>query len=520
MSLRRGARVLRSGWCLGLTFVLCTTTAAIAQQPLSAIDWLDQQDATPAALPQAPVLPAEDEPAVATTALAPNVSVQSLSQSGPRLIGLVPAEVTGLPPDLWVGSDLTKLTQLIRDLPDFDLPALQSLLYTVLLTESLSPATGPDQGERLALARLDALITRGALEPAKALVEQLGITTGRDAFTTWMDISLLTGDEDRACATLNASPHLSDDYALRVFCQGRAGQWEDAALTFGSAQALGLFSDDLQAVLTQYLDPETAEGSLVPPNLRDINPLRFRLFETIGEPVPTSRLDRQFAVADLRDIAGWKAQIEAAERLTRAGALPDNRLLGLYTDRHPAASGGVWDRVAKLQRFETALSTGSAEAVTKTLPTVWTAIAAANLQVPFANLFAERLTPFALQGRADDIARSIQLLSPNYEVAAQGFDDDSLATRIAVGDLPSSTPTGILSGAVFDAFNTAPPREDLIGLVAEKRLGEAILHALDLLHDGTRGNARALTDGLATLRALGLEDTARRAALQVLLTRG
>ena len=53
-----------------------------------------------------------------------------------------------------------------------------------------------------------------------------------------------------------------------------------------------------------------------------------------------------FAQADMRDNTGWKAQLEAAERLARNGVLDPNQLLGLYTEEKAAASGGVWDRVA------------------------------------------------------------------------------------------------------------------------------------------------------------------------------
>ena len=63
-----------------------------------------------------------------------------------------------------------------------------------------------------------------------------------------------------------------------------------------------------------------------------------------------------FAHAELRDTAGWKSQIESAERLARAGVIAPNVLLGLYTERLPAASGGVWDRAAAFQRFESALT--------------------------------------------------------------------------------------------------------------------------------------------------------------------
>ena len=48
-------------------------------------------------------------------------------------------------------------------------------------------------------------------------------------------------------------------------------------------------------------------------------------------------------------------------------------------------------------------------------------------------------------------------------------------------------------------------------------MGEAILRTLVLLDDGASGDPVALTQALATLRAFGLEETARRAALQILL---
>lgn len=44
--------------------------------------------------------------------------------------------------------------------------------------------------------------------------------------------------------------------------------------------------------------------------------------------------------------------------------------------------------------------------------------------------------------------------------------------------------------------------------------GEAILRTIATVQQGLDGDRIALRDGLATLRALGLEDVARRAALQ------
>ena len=338
-----------------------------------------------------------------------------------------------------------------------------------------------------------------------------------DHFDLWMRISLLTGTEQRPCDMLVAAPHLTRDYGARIFCTARAGRWDDAALTFGSAQALGLLPPAKLALLARFLDPEAYEGADLPVPSREMDPLSFRLYETIGEPVPTGNLPRAFAVADLRDLSGWKAQLDAAERLTRAGALPDNRLLGLYTDRRPAASGGVWDRVAGLQRFETALATGSAEAVAKTLPPIWAAMHEAGLEVAFAGLFADRLAEIPLEGEARRIGETLALLSHGYEAAAIRIGGDSLPVRIALGELPPSRPAGHRAAAIHDAFGDAAPREDLLAMAREQRLGEAILRSLARLQEGADGNSQALTEALATLRALGLEDTARRAALQLLM---
>ncbi len=517
------------GYGFGLSAALALGIPAQSQQapvgdaPLSVIDWLGTQapDATAPVRTRPPQAAKKDEPPVTKSGTAPSVTVMPLGEGGPRVIGLVPKAVTGLPADIWAGSDAPRIIAQIEKLHDPILPAEQALLYTVLLADAQAPKGGVAAGDALALARVEKLVTLGALDPALSLIEQAGVTTSPDHFDLWMQISLLGGTEDRACATLTAAPHLTRDYGTRIFCAARGGKWDNAALTFGSAQALGLMSDEKLDLMDRFLNPEAFEGEAPLTAPRIMDPLSFRLFETIGEPLPTGNLPRAYAVADLRDIAGWKSQLEAAERLTRAGALPDNRLLGLYTERKAAASGGIWDRVVALQRFEAALNTRSADAVAKTLPPVWTAMHDAGLEVSFATLFSDQLAAIDLTGRAADIALTIGLLSPSYESAAARAPTKSLLTAIAAGEMPDVAPDetkdDAMRLAVFEAFTTAVPRADLIANVRQQRLGESILVLLDLLHDGASGDASALRDALATLRALGLEDTARRVALQTLL---
>lgn len=54
-------------------------------------------------------------------------------------------------------------------------------------------------------------------------------------------------------------------------------------------------------------------------------------------------------------------------------------------------------------------------------------------------------------------------------------------------------------------------------LLDNGQLGEAILRTMDLFARGAQGNLGDLSNSLAALRAVGLEDTARRATLQLML---
>ncbi|AUQ74524.1 hypothetical protein PhaeoP71_01659 [Phaeobacter piscinae] len=481
--------------------------------PLAAIDWL----ATPApdaGLPGTVLL----EPPVAGSARRPEVTVTPLA-SLVAPIGLVKPASTGLPVDLWRGSNAEALATLLASVPVRKSPAMQSLMFTLLLSETRPPVEG---GETLLLARLDRLMDLGAPDPAQALAEQAGPTGSKARFKRWFDATLLTGDEQQACSALQDRPHLAPDYASRIFCAARLGDWPTAALLLEAAHALELVDSRQLDLLDRFLNPDVFEDA---PPLRapkSPDPLTFRLYETIGERRPTSNLPRAFAAADLRDIAGWKAQLEAAERLTRIGALNPNHLLGLYTERSPAASGGIWDRVAALQRFETALETGSTEAVSKTLPKVWRAMQAAQIETAFADLFADQLARIPLEGQAANLAWRIRLLAPTYETASHS-PPPSQGRSAFVAAVAQGVPTQELArngveqaiAAAFAADSAAPRK--LQRLLDNGQLGESILRAMQLFAQGADGNLGDLTDALATFRAVGLEDTARRAALQLLL---
>lgn len=488
----------------------------VAQEPLSAIDWLRRNppQASPHRYP--PVV----EPPVTSGVRAPEVTV-TLLDAQPTSVGLVPSTVTGLPATLWQGSSTPALSRLIAEAPVLQSPAMQSVLYTLMLAEALPPEDSAEIPS-LSLAMIDRLLDLGAVEPAQALARKLGPTRDPDLFQRWFDTALLTGTEDTACATLSARPHLAPDYAARIYCSARRGDWPAAALMLDTAATLGELAPDRTRLLDLFLhgDMDGLTPPPTPPN--PVDPLDFRLFEAIGEPLPTQSLPRAFAHADLRDIAGWKAQVEAAERLARTGALSANRFLGIYTEREPAASGGVWDRVDAVQAFDAALSGGQTARIEATLGPAWDAMRAAGTEVTFATLYASRLAARPPRGMAArDLAWRIRLLSDQYETAARDAPEGAEAAflaGIALGTPVAGPQAPDLRRAIAAAFapDAALPRL-LADLADRGALGELILRAIALYRQGTDGNPKALTDALATFRLVGLEDTARRAALQLML---
>ncbi|WP_137112064.1 hypothetical protein [Rhodobacter sp. SY28-1] len=487
--------------------------------PLSAIDWLSQSVATPATA--GTTSRAIDEPPVAEAgrALPATVTTSSLDGPSPDGVGLIPVAVSGLPRDLW-GAGLTReIAEALVKHPDEDLPALRQLFLTVLLAEVAAPVDAGGRGELL-LVRIDKLLALGALEQAAALIEAAG-ETSPELFRRAFDVALLTGAEERACQSMASEPHLAPTVPARIFCLARSGDWDTAALTIRTSQALGQISTDQEALLSRFLDPDLYEGEPVPPAPNPVTPLDWMIYSAIGEPLPTEGLPIAFSYAEISPRSGWKARIEAAERLTRAGTIPPNVILGLYTEHDPAASGGVWDRVAAFQAFEAAITAKDAARVAATLPAVWAKMQEVELEVPFAILFSKALIELPLEGEAADIAFRVGLLSPYAETVANRAQpasaEDAFLTAIALGKAASALPPDSLARAISAAFRAPAVSAEAQALLDGNRKGEAIIAAMDDIGRGVQGDLRGVTEGLSLLRLAGQESVARRTALELMI---
>ena len=475
--------------------------AETANQPLSVIDWLGQTQTAPAE----PV-----EPPVTRSGLAPGIEVLPLGEDAAQVVGLVPSDVTKLPRDLWRGGDPETLARAFDQIGVPRLPSLQSLFFALLLTEALPPR---EDAARFQRQRLDALIRLGALEPALTLAEGLLPSGDPEIFARYFDLALLAGVEDRPCEQIAQAPSLAPNRATEIFCTARAGDWDTAVLIYGTADALGLIAPETSRALARFLDPDLFEGEPALPVPREADALLFTLYAALGQRLPTQTLPRVFAHADLSDRAGWKTQLEAAERLAATGAISDNRLLGLLSSRRAAASGGVWDRVVAIQRFDTALRAGSIDAVEKTLLPAWQAAKEGQYPADFATLFADELRGLPLSGLAAETAFEVLLLSPGFETAPQAFPlrarQQGLFTAIATGALAGVTGDGPRERAILAGLTREAP--------TQRMTGPAFMTAIADVEAGAAGDLARLPRGLAALKSLGQDMIARRAALEILL---
>ena len=509
---------------------------APAQDPLSAIDWLRDNLMRPeaGAHPISPLMGDEWLQSAITT--------RAIDATRPESVGLFSAARAGLPRNFWGATPDTELRSLIAALPVDTLPALRDLSYRLLLAEFDAPSTplpaegqasgnltAADRTSAFLAARIDKLVDFGAIDQAAALLDTLDPTDPGLRLRRF-EIALLLEQEQRACEAMSDAAQPFPFEPAVIFCKARQGDWAGAQAQYERARETDALGPVYGPLIEHFLDADDHlhNGNTTLDNIRPtrLSPLAWRLLEAIGAPVATHGLPVAFAHADLRGTIGWRAQLEAAERLVRSGALPPNHLLGLYTERSAAASGGIWERVRAVQRLESALGDGGPEAIGEALLNAWPQIVDGELEVAFSSLYAEALLEARLDGAALGQAVIAGLLTDIYEQIALDHPGETaraqFLTNVARGLSPSTTADGDevlrdpLWAAVAEAFSDEPPVSGAtLARLASGRLGEVVL--LTLISLGDASDPRVLTDGLATLRHIGLEDVARRAALQSLL---
>jgi hypothetical protein len=452
-------------------------------------------------------------------------------------VGLVPARSLGLPPDIWGISSALRISRMLNDLDETGVPATRGLLHRLMLVEAIPPR-GSGRRAIVLNARIDTLMRMGAVDEAEALSQRAGPPDAR-LFARLFDIALLTGRADAACKMLAADATLSDDLSTRVFCAARSGKWDTAAMTLGLGEALGAIEPLRADHLRMFLDPDLFDEDTDLALPEPMTALDFALREAAGQSRPRADLPPAFLYRDIHGRAPVRDRALAAERLSREGDFPYPILFAAYRARTPAASGSVWDRMAHVQTLDATLGQGEAtEGVLPALRYTYAAMAEVDLIVPLALEYGPALARLTPPPDGDQTVATLLTLAGQIDAARQWLPQlapypHQVALLIAGGSdafesLPPApalpTDADRLATAALEAFavpmegtSLDPQEARLEDWLRINRNGEAILTALGMLGAGIEVDAGDLRIALRTLRALGLEEDARRIAVQTIL---
>ena len=483
-------------------YFLLLASPMAAQSPLSAIDWLSKANNKF----QRGMLETKNVDVEKTN----DIQVSTLNSNEYQAIGLLPIYVTGIPTTIWRNSSFDDLEYSFKTMPTFSYSPIQELMYSLLLAEARPPLNEPSRYAFLEV-RLDKLLNYGAVDPAIALVERASPVPER-MIPQLFDISMLSSNNFPICEPVFQNTENRELQAELIYCYARKGDWLTAHLILETEKVLGDLSDHEISLLSRYLEVDfNVDLSVLLPPPDSITPLEYRLYEAIGEPIPAEYLPIQYSQSDLSGENGWRAQVIAAERLSLTGAIPENQILGIYTNHSPGASGGMWERIKVINDLDAALD--DKENLEKSFQDAWEVFKQTNQLTVFAKLFGLRVFEENLSPKSKKIAANLLLLTNNFKITEGYWDPSDIRFGLTAGDFSQVKVYDETEKIILQIF-TEPSVPFLVEQkLNQGKLGEVILNALLQFELGIEGNLKDFSESLSTLNLIGLETTARRAAL-------
>ena len=482
-------------------FCLMVSSLA-AQTPLSAIDWLSKENSKF----QKSLIDEKNTETENTN----DIKVSTLASNEYQAIGLLPIYVTGIPTTIWRNSSFDDLVYSFKTMPIFKYSPIQELVYSLLLAEARPPLNEPKRYAFLE-ARLNKLLNYGAVDPAIALIERASPLPER-MIPLLFDISLLSSNNFPICDPIFQNTKNRELQAELIYCYARKGDWLTAHLILKTGEVLEDLNVREVSLLDRYLEVDfnvDLNALLPPPEL--ITPLEYRLYEAIGEPIPAEYLPIQYSQSDLSGENGWRAQVIAAERLSLTGAIPENQILGVYTSNNPGVSGGMWERVKVVQDLDFALE--HEEDFEHYFQNAWRVFKKTDQITVFAKLFGLRVFEKNLSVKSREIAANLLLLTNNFRLTKGYWNSSDIRFGLTTGDFSQVKASNEIEKIILKVF-TEPSIPFLVEQkLNQGKLGEVILNALLQFETGIDGNLKDFSESLSTLNLIGLDNTARRAAL-------
>ncbi len=269
----------------------------------------------------------------------PSVAVGDLAAPGVDRIGLVDTSVGGFSAQLWRGTDLELLKQVLPQLPRrLTSPAARNLIKNLLLSPGAPPsATTPgtvlanavpepagDAGETLSASqwllevRISTLTALGDWAEAKALLDLVPVDQLTENLRRFRaEANLVTNHVSDACAQTQAALTASPDtywQKMQVYCQLEINQTSAASLGLALLREQKL--DD--PAFFWAVDVLGGGRPPLPANVSRIEPLHFAMLRKAGAVMPANIADVQAKLTDPATL-GWLAALSPAEEAAIKG---------------------------------------------------------------------------------------------------------------------------------------------------------------------------------------------------------
>jgi len=247
-------------------------------------------------------------------------------------VGIVETAASGLPAEMWRGTDRAAATQLIAAMPGAPRSRiLRDLQFRLLTTMAVPPLGAPAPGQDFTAQRIAKLADMGEAEAVGQMMQASGPMSGDAAQRLNVENQLAAGDIKNACATPQA-PASNDPFwvKLMIVCQVVAGQGAQAMLNVDLMRERGISDTGFYVAVDYALGTRAAK----PPSDIGTDLLSQALLRAVN-PKASGRVTDETAPATLRQIAsntaaGLAQRIEAAERGEALGVIDPRQLLELY----------------------------------------------------------------------------------------------------------------------------------------------------------------------------------------------
>lgn len=484
-----------------------------------------------------------------------DIGSQTLDAPSEQASGLVAAPSAGLSQAMWAGTNGETALQSVSSAKPMRYHALNTLLRRALIVS----AAPPTEADGFLSTRAEALLRFGAAEDASSLLGVQPFSENPDRARTSAESALLIGRDDELCGLVLAEPEATDSRVdadfwatLRGYCLATSGD-PLAPVAIGAMRDIGRIEPADALLLEAVLDESIAE--FVPmPATETLDPLRLAVLRRLGraggqivERAPLAIVSGLYAV----ESTGARGGLLAGERLEQAGSLTTPELRRLYASL--SQTEGETPVEQRARAMGRALAEPSVESIGDAL------ILAARAQTIGGIAQAARVLSESANGLPDTDAQGAG--SRGYAIrdgfflagdsqsairwaAAQGSTNPiELADTAALAAIADPLSAGswqrehgdILrdrakggdeharrSLAALAGFEIAPrpklPNEGFLAAARQGRSAEAVFAVAAALQSEDPVSARTLDTVIRTLRAAGLDEDARKLAIEVMLS--